>query len=104
MSAIAAKAASEERAAVLQLEGVSKDFGAIRALSEIDLTINAGDVVGLMGDNGAGKSTLIKIVAGNFPPTEGQFASTATITFDRPPDARNAGIEVMYQDLAIAKT
>jgi simple sugar transport system ATP-binding protein len=71
VSAIAAKEVGKEGAAVLQLEGVSKDFGAIRALSEIDLTINAGDVVGLMGDNGAGKSTLVKIIAGNFHPTHG---------------------------------
>ena len=103
MNAITAKEAGEERAAVLQLEGISKDFGAIRALSEVDLTINAGDVVGLMGDNGAGKSTLVKIIAGNFPPTHGiiRFDGQAH-HFDRPLDARDAGIEVVYQDLALA--
>ena len=103
MSAIEAEEAGKEGAAVLQLEGISKDFGAIRALSEIDLTIKAGDVVGLMGDNGAGKSTLVKIIAGNFHPTheiirfDGQEHR-----FDRPLDARTAGIEVVTQDLALA--
>jgi simple sugar transport system ATP-binding protein len=103
VSAIAVNAASDERAAVLQLERISKDFGAIRALSEIDLTINAGDVVGLMGDNGAGKSTLVKIIAGNFHPTHGTIRFDGQDhRFDRPLDARSAGIEVVYQDLALS--
>ncbi len=103
MNAIAANAVGEERAAVLQLEGISKDFGAIRALSEIDLTINAGDVVGLMGDNGAGKSTLVKIIAGNFHPTHGTIRFDGQEhRFDRPLDARSVGIEVVYQDLALS--
>jgi simple sugar transport system ATP-binding protein len=103
VNAIAANAVGEERAAVLQLEDISKDFGAIRALSEINLTINAGDVVGLMGDNGAGKSTLVKIVAGNFHPTHGTIRFDGQEhRFDRPLDARSAGIEVVYQDLALA--
>ena len=90
-------------AAVLQLSGIGKDFGAIRALSEVDLTIHAGDVVGLMGDNGAGKSTLVKIIAGNFHPTHGTIRFDGNEQrFDRPLDARNAGIEVVYQDLALA--
>ena len=88
---------------VLQLSGIGKDFGAIRALSGIDLTINAGDVVGLMGDNGAGKSTLVKIIAGNFHPTHGIIRFDGTEhRFDRPLDARAAGIEVVYQDLALS--
>ena len=56
--------------AVLELKGVSKHFGAIEALDEVDLELEPGEVVGLMGDNGAGKSTLVKIIAGNFPPSE----------------------------------
>jgi simple sugar transport system ATP-binding protein len=89
---------------LLALRGIAKSFGAVRALDGIDLDIGAGEVVGLMGDNGAGKSTLTKIIAGNFPPTEGHMAlDGAPVAFDRPAAAREAGIEVMYQDLAIAE-
>jgi simple sugar transport system ATP-binding protein len=88
---------------VLQLSGIAKEFGAIRALSNVDLMVNPGDVVGLMGDNGAGKSTLVKIIAGNFHPTHGTIHfDGAEHRFDRPLDARTAGIEVVYQDLALA--
>ncbi|MCW6506848.1 ATP-binding cassette domain-containing protein [Lichenifustis flavocetrariae] len=95
--------ASRDHTPVLQLSGIGKEFGAIRALSGIDLTINPGDVVGLMGDNGAGKSTLVKIIAGNFHPTHGTIRfDGAEHRFDRPLDARAAGIEVVYQDLALS--
>ncbi len=89
---------------LLSLRGIAKSFGAVRALDGVDLDIGPAEVLGLMGDNGAGKSTLTKIVAGNFPPTEGQIALGGTaMVFDRPAAARDAGIEVMYQDLAIAE-
>jgi simple sugar transport system ATP-binding protein len=95
--------ASHSAAPVLQLSGIGKDFGAIRALSDVDLTIAPGEVLGLMGDNGAGKSTLVKIIAGNFHPTHGTIAIDGkTHRFDRPIDAREAGIEVVYQDLALS--
>jgi ABC-type branched-subunit amino acid transport system ATPase component len=55
---------------VLELTGIGKDFGAIRALQGINMRVFPGEVVGLMGDNGAGKSTLVKIIAGNFPATQ----------------------------------
>ena len=58
---------------VLEMRGISKNFGAIQALQEVDFDIGAGEVVGLMGDNGAGKSTLVKIVAGNYPPSAGDI-------------------------------
>ena len=96
-------AGAGDSAPVLQLSGISKDFGAIHALSNVDLTIGAGDVVGLMGDNGAGKSTLVKIIAGNFHPTHGAIRFEGKEhRFDRPLDARSVGIEVVYQDLALA--
>ena len=57
--------------AVLELANISKHFGAIQAVSDVSLSIDAGEVVGLMGDNGAGKSTLVKMIAGNFPPSHG---------------------------------
>ena len=90
-------------APVLQLQGIGKHFGAIRALHGVDLTIRAGEVVGLMGDNGAGKSTLVRIIAGNFPPSQGTIHFDGReVQFYRPVDSRAVGIEVVYQDLALA--
>ena len=57
--------------AVLELTNISKHFGAIQAVNDVSLSLEAGEVVGLMGDNGAGKSTLVKMIAGNFPPSHG---------------------------------
>lgn len=88
---------------LLVLERVGLSFGAIQALSEVDLMVAPGEVLGLMGDNGAGKSTLAKIIAGNFPPTTGYMAFNGHhVAFTKPVDARAAGIEVVYQDLALA--
>lgn len=88
--------------AVLELRQISKSFGAIRALENVDLTIEAGEVVGLMGDNGAGKSTLVKIIAGNFPPTSGKILIDGEeVHFTKPVEARRKGIEIVYQDLAL---
>jgi simple sugar transport system ATP-binding protein len=99
-----AKAAVAPANALLSLRGITKSFGAVRALGGVDLDIRPGEVLGLMGDNGAGKTTLTKIIAGNFPPTQGQIALDGVpVVFDRPAAARDAGIEVMYQDLAIAE-
>lgn len=87
---------------VLELTGISKNFGAIQALNNVSLTLNEGEVVGLMGDNGAGKSTLVKIIAGNFPPSRGSIRIQGQeVTFDNPADARSEGIEIVYQDLAL---
>jgi len=87
---------------VLELKGIGKDFGAIRALHDIDMQVLPGEVVGLMGDNGAGKSTLVKIIAGNFPPTAGEVVlADETVHFNQPLDARAKGIEIVYQDLAL---
>ncbi len=88
--------------ALLQLQGVSKSFGAIQALEEIDIEIERGEVLGLMGDNGAGKSTLVKVIAGNFPASAGEISlGGSPVHFHKPADARAAGIEVVYQDLAL---
>ena len=59
--------------AVLELESITKHFGAIHALDDVSLTLDPGEVVGLMGDNGAGKSTLVKIIAGNYRPRHGSM-------------------------------
>ena len=89
--------------ALLELAGVGKDFGAIRALSDVSFTINPGEAVGLMGDNGAGKSTLVKLIAGNFPPSHGDIRFNGQpVHFSKPVDARDVGIEVVYQDLALS--
>ena len=64
--------AQEDRQPLLALTGVGKEFGAIRALHDVDMQVFPGEVVGLMGDNGAGKSTLVKIIAGNFRPSHGE--------------------------------
>ncbi len=87
---------------VLQLRNVSKSFGAIRALNDVNLTLEPGEVLGLMGDNGAGKSTLVKIMAGNFPPTHGEIVMDGQpVVFHQPVEARQRGIEIVYQDLAL---
>ena len=88
--------------ALLELRDITKNFGAIEALKGVDLDLDAGEVLGLMGDNGAGKSTLVKIIAGNFPASDG-FMELAgeRCHFARPLDARGRGIEVVYQDLAL---
>ncbi len=88
--------------AVLELKGIAKHFGAIEALRGVDLTLHAGEVLGLMGDNGAGKSTLVKVIAGNFPPSHGEIRIDGEAQhFHKPVDAREQGIEVVYQDLAL---
>ena len=87
---------------VLQLRNIVKHFGAIHALNDVDLGIEAGEVLGLMGDNGAGKSTLVKVMAGNFPPTSGEVLIDGQAQhFAKPVEAREKGIEVVYQDLAL---
>jgi simple sugar transport system ATP-binding protein len=87
---------------LFELRGISKNFGAIQALSEVNLKIDAGEVLGLMGDNGAGKSTLIKIMAGNFLPSGGEiWLKGQKVEFHNPVDARRKGVEVVYQDLAL---
>jgi simple sugar transport system ATP-binding protein len=88
--------------ALLELKAVSKHFGAIEALAGIDFHLDAGQIVGLMGDNGAGKSTIVKIIAGNFPPSAGEMTLEGkSVHFHKPVEARAAGIEVVYQDLAL---
>ena len=89
-------------APVLELRGIAKRFGAIEALSGVDLALAPGEALGLMGDNGAGKSTLVRIVAGGFAPSEGEMRIDGRpVAFSRPSDARAAGVEAVYQDLAL---
>ena len=88
--------------AILELANISKHFGAIHALDDVSMTLEAGQVVGLMGDNGAGKSTLVKIVAGNYRPSQGAMRMNgAELALHKPIEARQHGIEIVYQDLAL---
>ena len=88
--------------AILELENVSKHFGAIHALNDVSMKLEPGQVVGLMGDNGAGKSTLVKIIAGNYRPSHGVIRMEgAELVLHRPVEARQHGIEIVHQDLAL---
>jgi simple sugar transport system ATP-binding protein len=88
--------------AVLELINISKHFGAIQAVNDVSLTLEPGEVVGLMGDNGAGKSTLVKMIAGNFLPSHGAMRMEGQdIVLHRPVEARRHGIEIVHQDLAL---
>jgi simple sugar transport system ATP-binding protein len=87
---------------VLQLSNISKHFGAIQAVNDVSLSIEPGEVVGLMGDNGAGKSTLVKMIAGNYRPSHGSMQLEGKeIVMHRPVEARQHGIEIVHQDLAL---
>jgi D-xylose transport system ATP-binding protein len=87
---------------LLELRGVSKTFGAVHALTRVDLVAREGEVVALVGDNGAGKSTLIKGIAGIHTFDEGEIVwEGAPVSVTNPKDAARLGIEVVYQDLAL---
>jgi D-xylose transport system ATP-binding protein len=94
---------SEAKAPTLELRGVSKSFGSVEALREVDFEVRDGEVMALVGDNGAGKSTLIKCVAGIYSIDGGEILFEGRpVTIHGPKDAGKLGIEVVYQDLALA--
>lgn len=87
---------------VLALRGISKRFGAVQALTDVELEVHAGEVVALVGDNGAGKSTLVKAIAGVGPADEGELLwEGKPARVGRPHDAQELGIATVYQDLAL---
>lgn len=89
---------------LLEVKGISKSFGPVHVLDHVDLHVEPGEVIGLVGDNGAGKSTLMKIVTGMYTPDEGKILlSGENIVDSSPGDRREKGIEMIYQDLALAK-
>ncbi len=89
---------------VLSLRNVSKRFGAVSALTDIDLDVHAGEVVALVGDNGAGKSTLVKVLAGVHQPTTGTIHfGGKQVTLDDPGAALDLGIATVFQDLALCE-
>jgi ABC-type sugar transport system ATPase subunit len=88
---------------LLRLVGVGKNFGPVRALTDINLDVPVGQVTALVGDNGAGKSTLIKTIAGIWPQDQGEiFWEDRPVRFHSPKDATDLGIATVYQDLALA--
>src|SRR5260221_3092901 len=87
---------------IIELRDISKSFGSVQALTDVDLEVHRGEVVALVGDNGAGKSTLIKTVAGIHSADSGQiFFEGKPVNISGPKDAARLGIEVVYQDLAV---
>jgi D-xylose transport system ATP-binding protein len=88
---------------LLELRGVTKTFGAVVALNNVDFHVAAGQVMALVGDNGAGKSTMIKCIAGIYPVDSGEIRFEGQkVDIHGPKDSARLGIEVVYQDLALA--
>jgi D-xylose transport system ATP-binding protein len=93
---------SAQPVSTLELRGISKSFGSVQALQDVDFDVRDGEVMALVGDNGAGKSTLIKCVAGIYSTDDGQILFEGKgVTIHGPKDAAKLGIEVVYQDLAL---
>lgn len=87
---------------MLRVEGVSKSFGAIRALSDVTFSLYRGELLAIIGDNGAGKSTLLKVIAGIYPPDSGKiFLERREVRFANPMEARRAGVEMVFQDFML---
>ncbi len=87
---------------LLQLQGITKSFGSVQALTDVDFEVRAGEVMALVGDNGAGKSTLIKCIAGIHGYDHGQITFEGKpVSIHGPKDAAGLGIEIVYQDLAL---
>ena len=81
----------------LELEGISKSFGVVQALSGVDFEVYPAEVVGLVGDNGAGKSTLVKIIAGTYRADSGEYRFDGKRgDINKPSDARDLGIQTVY--------
>ncbi|HTQ01284.1 MAG TPA: ATP-binding cassette domain-containing protein [Casimicrobiaceae bacterium] len=88
---------------LVELSGIRKRYGAVDALSGVDLAVDAGDVLAICGDNGAGKSSLVRVVSGAHAPDEGTIEIEGRpVRFGSPQDALAAGVATIYQDLALA--
>ena len=90
---------------LLEMKGITKDFGGLRALSNVDLVLYPGEVLGLVGENAAGKSTLIKILTGVYPKTAGEiFWQGKHVDIRNRHDAMVLGIDAIYQTLALVES
>ena len=88
---------------VLEAKNISKYFGTITALENVNLTVSPGECLGVVGDNGAGKSTLMKVLSGLYKPSAGSlFFNGTKEMLESPRDSQNLGLEMVYQDLALA--
>ncbi len=94
---------TDDRGALLELQNLSKNFGAVAALTNVNLKLKPGSVHGIIGDNGAGKSTLMRILAGVHQPSSGKILNQNgdEIIMNGPRGARDLGIEMLHQDLAL---
>jgi ABC-type sugar transport system ATPase subunit len=102
VTASQAASASGQLADVLRAEHIAKRYGAVTALTDINLHLGRGEVLGLLGDNGAGKSTLMKILCGYQPADAGRIVLDGQeVTFRSVDHARSLGIDTVYQDLAL---
>src|ERR671936_1719283 len=98
----ARKSATVSETPLLELRGISKSFGSVQALTDVDFEVRDGEVMALVGDNGAGKSTLIKCVAGIHPADSGEILFDGEpVQIHGPKDSAKLGIEIVYQDLAL---
>jgi ABC-type sugar transport system ATPase subunit len=89
---------------LLRAVNLTKHFGGLVAVDDVSIDVNAGEVIGLVGDNGAGKSTLIKMISGVYQPDGGEIYYQGELVMIRGPrEARDMGIETIYQDLALAE-
>jgi D-xylose transport system ATP-binding protein len=102
MSGMTATTSAANGEPLLELHGVSKRFGAVQALDDVDFDVRAGEVVGLVGDNGAGKSTLVKVMSGIYLADAGEYRFEGAVRHvSAPSDATALGVATVYQDLAL---
>lgn len=91
-----------KKSALLELKGIEKWFGRVRAVNSIDMNVDYNEVIGLVGDNGAGKSSLIKVISGVYPPDKGKIIwESNEVRLGSSKDAIRLGIETIYQEAAL---